>query len=997
MAVQRTYRDVNPSALTARLLYLFQSGIGADLDIVVLADPNDASPDAPRLCFRAHKCILMTASEAMRTLIEAGTTSTPPTGSSASALFLEDMPAAALAPTLQFIYTGEATLSPDMGVSVALAAERFGLYNLRGMAERFLPAVVDFDNVCSFLQDAVRHHNAALAGYLAAFIARHFEAVSLTYGFLTLPPPLLYALLHNSSIVVEGEECVFAALLRWGLYNLPSMRAARDALAGYAPFTTNAIQPTTTTHVAAGADMVRAGTQLRALRELSSVERFVLEERPDTITELRSVLAPLIAGIRFDFMAPERLHHGVAPLVASRDLIMSALFAKVGVSAAAGSPAIPAPAVQQQQQAPVKEYSAYKFYEEAGIHPSAVEAVAVGMGRRAAPQSLAYSSSRGAPLSMLDAPTYSEFTTADSTAAARGYLQATSTPLMLPAPSVANVLSNAAFSALAGGASLDTHVARKYADLDLDSSHHAFITATRAPAGQDEELIIVNGVAAPASASARALQLASNTAYALYDKRTAKDSAISTDIRQQLALRPASVRFDSLPGTFAIACNSGRTFISTASSHAQQAAKETAALSARARLAARTGAHTSANTTAGFTAPILPAIRLPKAVLGGGEGSVWTRMGSSGDVKRGSGTAVSAPAALPDGMLMVPAGRWSWCSVIERATTLLDSFGDVVTPVAAAAASVTSDASTMAMSHNGVRVVLNDTLLASMRATGMGAAADDSGVARGILSSTTGLPAAASVPFEIAVALIPAAPAALTPSGSNPEVLDVFWMVTNRGHVFARVVEDEPSLTPVSATTMRLNGDAPSSAPESSSSSGAPTLQLVAHGLVFGASSCITLSVDTTAGHVGVSICNTRPVHADTANSVVMDAANSGGSMNAPPISDVHAPIPAWLPFEMPADVVVTSQPSLASALAAAPLVNKASTYSAYGVPVAVLHACDPSLGAGGATHACVLQLPLSTVVMRMAGARGTPSALQMAIICRDAEGAMVTLLPTRP
>jgi len=269
--------------------------------------------------------------------------------------------------------------------------------------------------------------------------------------------------------------------------------------------------------------------------------------------------------------------------------------------------------------------------------------------------------------------------------------------------------------------------------------------------------------------------------------------------------------------------------------------------------------------------------------------------------------------------------------------------------------------------------------------------------------------------WEMAVCLFPAAlGAALDVRGTNPDAWGTLWMATNRGHVFCR----QPP--PRGSGSSAADGG-----------SGLGPLALAASGCPFGVSSHVVVALDTAAHRVGLSVTNSRPLSGpsalaqraalgdaatnrqrvgggggesllrhrsgraaargrggadrDEAAAAAVDPTALGAASSLTPPHNLHHPF--HLPAAAPAYFPVGQQQS-----------------GRRGTAAATAHARDAAAGGGsGALHACVLSLPLPSLLSPLvaAGRRGGGgggggpwAAVQLGVLVRDAESCAVTLLP---
>jgi len=103
-----------------------------------------------------------------------------------SEIFLHDIDHETLLSLLEWIYTGNTCINRRNAVDVLVAAEMYGLSDLKEKCEFFLWHYIDLDNVIELYQTAALHQATQLARVCAEFIARNFSQLYVTKCYQSL-------------------------------------------------------------------------------------------------------------------------------------------------------------------------------------------------------------------------------------------------------------------------------------------------------------------------------------------------------------------------------------------------------------------------------------------------------------------------------------------------------------------------------------------------------------------------------------------------------------------------------------------------------------------------------------------------------------------------------------------------------------------------------------------------------------------------------------------
>jgi hypothetical protein len=218
----------DPGESSAILSYLFSTGDGADVEIVVVPPATDRN--APSVAFTAHSAVLLAASPAFRALLLTGNPRsndmTIPSAGDApfkrvvQRIVLNDTVGFAFSSVLSFIYTGKITLTPENAMDIYDAAYAYGITRLCSLAALYFPRCLTAENACFHLQQAVQLNHCDLVRYISSYIFKHFDDVMGTPGYLDLPLAVLQALLESDDICVAAEEKLFISVVLWGTHKL---------------------------------------------------------------------------------------------------------------------------------------------------------------------------------------------------------------------------------------------------------------------------------------------------------------------------------------------------------------------------------------------------------------------------------------------------------------------------------------------------------------------------------------------------------------------------------------------------------------------------------------------------------------------------------------------------------------------------------------------------------------------------------------------------------
>ncbi|XP_075908406.1 kelch-like protein 24 isoform X1 [Petromyzon marinus] len=151
--------------------------------------------------------------------------------SRATIVEINGIQASAMEQLLQYMYTGRARITTDNVQYLFETASLFQIHALRSACAKFLEEQLDPCNVLGLQRFADAHSLQSLHGKCAAFALQRFCEVVQHQEFLELPKDELVDYVSSDELVVDKEETVFEAVMRWVQHNAVERRSAlRDVL-----------------------------------------------------------------------------------------------------------------------------------------------------------------------------------------------------------------------------------------------------------------------------------------------------------------------------------------------------------------------------------------------------------------------------------------------------------------------------------------------------------------------------------------------------------------------------------------------------------------------------------------------------------------------------------------------------------------------------------------------------------------------------------------------
>ena len=133
---------------------------------------------------------------------------------------IQEMDALTMSAVLQYIYTGDVTLSEDSVQNLLSAANLFQLIPLRDGCAKYMMKHVAVSNCIGIYFFALAHECDELAARAKEIINSQFGSLCKEPEFLSLPHDKLIKLVQDDQINVGSEETVYEACWSWLNYTL---------------------------------------------------------------------------------------------------------------------------------------------------------------------------------------------------------------------------------------------------------------------------------------------------------------------------------------------------------------------------------------------------------------------------------------------------------------------------------------------------------------------------------------------------------------------------------------------------------------------------------------------------------------------------------------------------------------------------------------------------------------------------------------------------------
>lgn len=133
---------------------------------------------------------------------------------------LKDMDALTMELVLDYIYTGEVSLSEETVQSLLSASNMFQLLHLRTGCAEFMTNHITVSNCIGVYFFAKAHECGELAGKAKTILNNQFITLCKQQEFLSLPVDKLVEIISDDEINVTAEEIVYEACMEWLNYSI---------------------------------------------------------------------------------------------------------------------------------------------------------------------------------------------------------------------------------------------------------------------------------------------------------------------------------------------------------------------------------------------------------------------------------------------------------------------------------------------------------------------------------------------------------------------------------------------------------------------------------------------------------------------------------------------------------------------------------------------------------------------------------------------------------
>ena len=166
--------------------------------------------------FNAHKVVLAAASPFIRSLL---TTDMRESKEQLIRIELEEATASVMEDVLQYVYTGNVSVSEESAHNLIVIADYLLLPGLKTMACNFLKENVTIENCIVNYYFAEKYQCAELKEEAREVINSNFSAVMETDDFLSLNMEQVMEWVSSDDITVNAEEDVFKGIVKWVSHN----------------------------------------------------------------------------------------------------------------------------------------------------------------------------------------------------------------------------------------------------------------------------------------------------------------------------------------------------------------------------------------------------------------------------------------------------------------------------------------------------------------------------------------------------------------------------------------------------------------------------------------------------------------------------------------------------------------------------------------------------------------------------------------------------------
>nr|XP_056721519.1 kelch-like protein 21 [Euleptes europaea] len=161
--------------------------------------------------FPCHRMLLAAVNPYFRAMF-----SSPFRESQEGEVLLKEMDPAVLQTVVNYCYTEEIALLPEMAQDIFVAASRLQILPLLESCSRFLLERISVENCLCLYELGYAHNDPALFQQAKSLVVMHFKRLSLEdKSFLNLNPSTVVSIISLDSLSVASELVVYKAVWRW--------------------------------------------------------------------------------------------------------------------------------------------------------------------------------------------------------------------------------------------------------------------------------------------------------------------------------------------------------------------------------------------------------------------------------------------------------------------------------------------------------------------------------------------------------------------------------------------------------------------------------------------------------------------------------------------------------------------------------------------------------------------------------------------------------------
>ncbi|XP_035667926.1 kelch-like protein 21 isoform X5 [Branchiostoma floridae] len=164
--------------------------------------------------FPCHRAVLAACSPYFRGMFTSGYAE-----AKQERVSIQDVSEVAMATILNYAYTGFFHAEPDQVQAVMSAAKLLQIEFVSRKVAKYMKNHLDVSNCADVLMYADMLGDLTLKEASVRYITNRFNQVALQPSFLQLPLPLLQSLLNMDDLMVDSEDVVVQAALRWVDFN----------------------------------------------------------------------------------------------------------------------------------------------------------------------------------------------------------------------------------------------------------------------------------------------------------------------------------------------------------------------------------------------------------------------------------------------------------------------------------------------------------------------------------------------------------------------------------------------------------------------------------------------------------------------------------------------------------------------------------------------------------------------------------------------------------